>query len=32
MEPEMYETAVRSLQSGTPDNQLVGHWIVNFLT
>jgi GMP synthase-like glutamine amidotransferase len=32
MEPEMYETAVRSLQNNTPDNQLVGRWIVNFLT
>jgi len=26
------ETAVRSLENGPPDNQLVAHWIVNFLT
>ena len=26
------ETAVRSLENGSPDNQLVAHWIVNFLT
>ncbi len=32
MEPGMYETAVASLQDPHPDNQLVGQWIVNFLT
>ncbi|MCP4424144.1 MAG: GMP synthase [Chloroflexi bacterium] len=32
MEPGMYETAVASLQDSHPDNQLVGQWIVNFLT
>jgi GMP synthase-like glutamine amidotransferase len=32
MEPEMYATAVASLQAPHPDNQLVGQWIVNFLT
>ncbi len=30
MEPEILQTAVSSLQT-TPDNQAVGHWIVNFL-
>ncbi|MCP4356613.1 MAG: GMP synthase [Chloroflexi bacterium] len=32
MERGMYETAVQSLQNTQPDNQLVGEWIVNFLT
>lgn len=32
MERGMYETAVLSLQNGAPDDQIVGHWIVNFLT
>ncbi len=32
MEPGMYETAVSSLQNAQTDNQLVGLWIVNFLT
>ena len=31
LEPAMYEVAVRSLDNGTPDNQLVAHWLVNFL-
>ncbi|MCP4422229.1 MAG: hypothetical protein GY805_36945 [Chloroflexi bacterium] len=31
MEPEVYETAVRSLQNGRPDARLVGRWIVGFL-
>jgi GMP synthase-like glutamine amidotransferase len=30
--PAFYETAVSSLQNGSPDNQVVGEWIVNFLT
>lgn len=28
---KVHETAVASLDSGTPDNQMVGHWIINFL-
>ncbi len=31
MDRGMYETAVRSLENGRPDAQLVGRWIVNFL-
>ncbi len=31
LEPPMYEASVRSLGSGTPDNQLVAQWIVNFI-
>ena len=30
--PEVHETAVASLSQGTPDNELVGQWLVNFLT
>ncbi len=30
--PQAYEMAACSLNSGTPDNQLVAQWIVNFLT
>lgn len=29
---EVNETAVSSVENGRPDNQLVAHWIVNFLT
>ena len=32
LEPEVHETAVASLSQGTPDNELVGQWLVNFLT
>ena len=32
LEPAMHETAVTSLTQGTPDNDLVGQWLVNFLT
>ena len=32
MERGMHDTAVRSLQTGRPDDLLVGQWIVNFLT
>ena len=32
MGAEARETAVRSLENGPPDNTLVAHWIVNFLT
>jgi GMP synthase-like glutamine amidotransferase len=28
---EVYETAVNSMNNGTPDNQLVARWLVNFL-
>lgn len=31
-DPQTWETAVRSLNGGTPDNRLVAQWIVNFLT
>jgi len=31
LEPSMYEASVRSLDNGTPDNQLVAQWIVNFI-
>lgn len=30
--PRVYQMAADSLNSGTPDNQLVASWIVNFLT
>ena len=30
--PQAYAAAVHSLQAGQPDNQLVGRWIVNFLS
>lgn len=29
--PRMYETLTHSLNNGTPDNQLVAQWMVNFL-
>ncbi|MCP5097431.1 MAG: GMP synthase [Chloroflexi bacterium] len=29
---EFYETAVSSLKNSSPDNQLMGEWIVNFLS
>jgi GMP synthase-like glutamine amidotransferase len=32
MEPKMFATAVASLQNENPDNQLVGQWIINFLS
>jgi GMP synthase-like glutamine amidotransferase len=32
LEPRAYEMAAQSLNSGTPDNQLVAQWMVNFLT
>ncbi|MBL7161976.1 MAG: GMP synthase [Anaerolineales bacterium] len=28
---QVYETAMRSMESGTPDNQLLAQWVVNFL-
>lgn len=28
---DLHETAVRSLENGRPDNELVAHWVVNFL-
>jgi len=31
-DPELYATAVASLNNGPPDNQLLATWIVNFLT
>ncbi|MCB9420696.1 MAG: GMP synthase [Ardenticatenaceae bacterium] len=31
LEPVVHETAVSSLSQGTPDNELVGKWLVNFL-
>ena len=31
LEPVVRETAVSSLNQGVPDNELVGHWLVNFL-
>jgi hypothetical protein len=30
--PVVHETAVSSLSQGTPDNELVGQWLVNFLS
>jgi GMP synthase-like glutamine amidotransferase len=30
--PQRYTEATRSLDSGTPDNQLMARWMVNFLT
>jgi GMP synthase-like glutamine amidotransferase len=30
--PQRYQEAARSLDSGTPDNQLMAQWMVNFLT
>lgn len=32
LEPVVRETAVTSLTQGIPDNELVGQWLVNFLT
>lgn len=32
LEPAVHETAVSSLSQGPPDNELVGQWLVNFLT
>ena len=32
LEPSMYEASVRSLDNGTPDNQLVAQWLVNFIS
>ena len=29
--PELCETAIHSIESGTPNNQLLAEWIVNFL-
>lgn len=31
LEPVVHDTAVSSLDQGQPDNDLVGHWLVNFL-
>ncbi len=31
LEPSMYKAAVRSLDNGVPDNQLVAQWLVNFI-
>lgn len=31
VQPEMLSAAAESIESGTPDNQLVAQWIVNFL-
>lgn len=30
--PQVYEMAAQSLDSGTPDNQLLAQWMVNFIT